>query len=564
MEVRARFGPWLPDQPAFGSEGSRVITNALPVAGGYRPARRVVPITESVTEDVLAAVFAVSSSGAALGFVGTPTTLRKQDGNTFLNISPPGGFQTIDGDFWYFTRFADLVIATNFNNAIQKFNLLTDTAFSNLGGGAPKAKFLAVINRFLMLGYLNEAGTVSPSGVRWSAIDQPGLFPPIDILTNTRSDEAVQTLSDRQVLASEYGDITGLVAGLTSADGVIFQENGITAANFQAGESIFSFDVLEGARGCIAPRSIIQEGGRAFYMSDTGLYVTDGISSAPVGANRVDDFIFEAIRNDQLALIESGIDVRGKFLYWTLPGDQDLALVYSYAVDEFSLLDGLGVRLFVRSLSTAGTLENVAAQFGGLDNMNVSLDDPQFSGSRVPVFSAFNKQNRLGPLSGAPLPATLRTPEAEIVDDGRAYLQFSRPFIDTDQVSVRPVTRETLQEEPVERDAAMVAAGTTRHRVTARYWALQLETDDGADWTFAQGIQGVFEEAGNRDPIDVVAEFVVPAFLLIKEGLLLLDHDGRPLIEVPQLEPGEIVSFLITQSGDRLVTQAGDPLITSV
>ncbi|NJO38334.1 MAG: hypothetical protein HC871_12925 [Rhizobiales bacterium] len=564
VAIRSRFGPWLPDVPPFGSEGSRVIKNALPVAGGYIPARQVSPFTESVTEDVLAAVYAVSSSGAAFGFVGTPNALRKANGNAFANVSKAGGFQTLDGDSWYFVRFGDLVIATNFNDPAQKFDLGADTVFSDLSTDAPKAKFLAVFNRFLFLGHLNENGTVSPSGVRWSALDVPTSFPAIDILTNSRSDEAVQTLSDRQILASEYGDITGLASGLTSADGVIFQENGITAVNFRGGDEIFAFDVIEGARGSIAPRSIVQEGGRAFYMSDTGLFFTDGISSTPLGANRVDDFLFEAIRNDQLDRIESGIDVRGKFLYWTLPGNGDLSLVYSYAVDEFALLEGLGVRLFVRSLNTATGLEDVAAQFGGLDRMTVSLDDPIFSGSRVPTFSAFDRDNKLGTLSGPALPATLRTKEAEIFDDGRAYMQFARPFIDTDQVSVRSVTRETLQDQPAEGVSSRVVAGTSRHRETARYWALQIETDAGADWTFAQGIQGVFEEAGNRDPVDIAVSFIVPAFLLIRQGLLLLDHDGRPLLSEEQLDPGEIVAFLVTLDGDRLVTLAGDPLITSV
>ncbi|MEZ5935822.1 MAG: hypothetical protein R3F54_28715 [Alphaproteobacteria bacterium] len=562
--VRARFGPFLPDVPPFGSEGATVIKNALPVQGGYIPARQIVPFTESVTEDVLAATFAVSSAGSAFGFVGATNTLRKLDGTSFLNVSNPGGFNTLEGNFWYFVRFNDLVVGTNFNDPLQKFNLLTDTAFADLATDAPKAKFLLVVNRFLVLLFLNENGTVSPSGVRWSGIDAPTTFPFINILTNARSDGAIQTLSDRQILATEYGDITGGASGLTSADAVIFQENGITAMNFRGGDEIFAFDVLEGARGCIAPRSIVQEGGRAFYMSDTGLFFTDGISSNPLGANRVDDFLFEAIRNDKLELIESGIDVRGKFLYWTLPGEQDLTLAYSYAVDEFSLLEGLGVRLFVRSLNTAKTAESIAASFGGIDNMTLSMDDPIFAGSRVPVFTAFNADNKLGTLNGPTLPAVLRTKEAEIFDDGRAYLQFSRPFIDTDEVSVRPIVRETLQDQPQEKDSSRVIAGSARHRITARYWALQIETDEGAEWTFAQGIQGIFEEAGNRDPVDITVTFSAPPFLLVQTGLLLLDHNGVPLLVEDQLEEGESIAFLVTLDGDRLVTSDGDRLITSV
>lgn len=560
--VKSRFGPFIPDVPVFGAEGSDIVKNALPVKGGYIPARKVVPVTEAAGQDVLAARFARSSDQTSFGFVATVERIQRLVDQRFADASRPGGYQTADGENWSIVRFGDQIFFSNFSNIIQQFDLRGDVNFSDFPISTPKARYLMVVNRFLVLLYLNEAGTISSSGVRWSGLDTPTIFPAIDINTNIRSDEAVSTLSDRQILSSELGAITGGVSGVSGADAIIFQEKGITAMNFQGGEAIFSFDVLEGSRGCVAPRSIIQEGGKVFYISDTGLYVTDGSTTERVGANRVDDFIFKTVRTDRIEEIESGIDVQQKFIFWTLPGFNDVSLVYNYAIDEFAIVEDLGIGVFARTLATAPTLEGVAEQFGGLDNMDVSLDDPQFSGGSIPIFSAFDRNNRLGSLTGATLPAVLKTPEREVFDDSRAYLNFTRPLIDATDMAVTAVMRDTLQETPSPKDNVTVQEGIAVHRVTGRYVALQIEIPENADWNFAQGIQAVFEEAGNRAPELVTLTFKAPLFLLAKTEFMLLDGDGRPLVVTAQEIPPVGSRFIVTDDGDFLTTDDGLFIVT--
>ena len=558
---KSRFGPWLPDIPVLGSPGSDVVENALPVQGGFRPLRRVAPVTEALNKTILAAVYALSSNRTAFGFVATSSTLEAVDDTSFKNISRAGGYQTPDGGDWDFARFRDLLFASNFGDPIQQFDLNTDTKFANIEAGAPKCRFLAVVNRFLCAFNLNVDGTLLPTGVRWSGVDTPSKFPPIDILTGIRSDEAIQTLSDRQILGTEFGEITGVRSGPSGADAVVFQEESITAMNFQQGEFIFSFDVLEGARGCIAPRSIVQEGGRVFYLADTGLHVTDGVSSDQIGDSRVDDFIFAAVVQDRIREIRGEIDVRGKFIYWFLPGFDDLALIYNYSINEFSLGRGLGLRAFVRALSTAPSFESAVEPFGSTDNMPLSLDDPQFSGSTLPSLAAIDEQNRLGPLSGATLSARLRTPEIEPVEDGRAYTQFARPLIDTDQVTVRAITRDEQQRPQVVGAGARLSGGKASIRQTARYWALEIETDEGAEWTFAQGIQAVFEAAGNEAPDAVEVDFIRPKYLLAVQHVRLTTDEGVPLLWVDQVEPAAEPQGLVTGDGKQLVTDDGKALV---
>lgn len=560
---KTRFGPFLPDVPAFGSPGSQLIKNAFPVEGGYRPVRRVVGTSESLPETPLASVFAKSSAGVSFGFIGGTTRLFRGVGNGFIDASRPGSYQRPFEDIWSFVRFDDRIFASNFSDQIQKFDMRSDAQFASLDAQAPRARFLAVVNRFLVACYLNEDGTISSTGVRWSALDDPENFPVIDIQNNRRSDEAISELSDRQILASEYEEITGIVSGLTSADAVIFQRRGITAMSFSGGDEIFTFNVLEGARGAIANGSIVREGGRAFYISDTGLYVTDGISSIPVGNDRVDDFIFQVLRLDRVSEIRAGIDVQNKLIYWFLPGFDDITLVYNYSIDEFSFIESLGAKIFTRSLTSALTTESIAESFGGVDNMPLSFDDPQFAGSDVPVFSSFTEDNRLGPLSGETLQASLRTPEVEAFDDSRTYLQFTRPLIDTDQVHVIPVIREALQSQPEDAGGSRISGGIATHRVTARYMSLQVEIDAGATWTFAQGIQAIFEQAGNRDPGDIQPEFTIPLFLVVRGSLLLLNTDGQPLLVVDQQEAPAAANFLVTLDGDFLITlDSEDFLVT--
>ncbi len=558
-KVTSRFGPFKPDLPTLGSDGSDVVTNAIPGQNGYRPVKGLEPFTDAVNDRVLASVFVISSAGAVSGFAATRTDLFQVELESFDNVTRNGGeaYNTASDGVWDFELFEDQVFASNFDDAIQVFDLGGSTDFSERGI-SPKARYMMVINGFLFLLNINEDGRVRPTGVRWSSRDDPLSFP------EPGTTEAVQTLSDRRILASRYGEITGGESGLVSADAVIFQEEAVTSVNFIGGRRTFSFNVIEGARGCNSPGSIIQVGGLVFYLDNAGFYVTDGTSSTPIGNKLIDEFFYKNVSADSLKDVRGGDDLRLKIVYWNVQdvnGDR-FTLVYNYDIAEWGFLDNLfQVQVFTQSLNPGFTFDDLQRLSDTLDGLPASLDSDLFKGGGIPIFSAFDNQNRLSTFTGPNLPATLRTPEVELIEDARAYVQFSRALIDTNDFTVAPVTRDDLADERIVGAPRQKGpGGTCLHRKTARYWGLEIKVGDGADWNFAQGLQVIYEQGGRRQPtIPIENADLVEQLLLASNDCAVLTDEGRR-IELVVIEEVAEAFFLVTFDLENLITFTGDKL----
>ncbi len=555
-ETTTRFGPLTPDLPTFGTPGTDVIENVLPARNGFRPARRLVSFTEALNERVLNSIFVESSSGVVAGFAATRQDLFRLERESFDRVTRnvDESYNTLEGGTWDFELFEDDVFATNFEDDVQVYNLNGSIDFAPVGI-VPRGRYLMTINGFLFLLHINESGLVRPTGVRWSARDRPREFPA------PGTTEAVQGLSDRRILASRYGEITGGETGLVSADGVVFQESAVTSINFVGGRRTFSFTVIEGARGCNSPGSIVQVAGLVFYLSDEGFFLTDGTSSTPIGTQIIDETFYKRISVDSLSDIRSGSDVRLKLVYWNVKDNngERITFVYNYDIKEWSILNNeFQVQVFTRSLTPGFTFADLDRLSDTLDGLPASLDDDIFKGGGIPLFSGFDEQNALGTFTGLALAAKIQTPEIEPAKDGRVYVQFSRPLVDSNLITVTPITRDDLSDQriigiPKEKGPE----GTCRHRKTARYWGLQLDIQDGADWDFAQGVQVVYENGGNRRPTTPIRTADIQEQLQTERGVPILDARGQR-VDIVDLTPALEDLFLITFTGDSLTTFAGD------
>ena len=66
-----------------------------------------------------------------------------------------------NADQWRFAQFNNLVFAVQINVAPQKIDLTTLTAFSDVAGSPPQARYISVVGRFLVLWRLRNKYTVS-------------------------------------------------------------------------------------------------------------------------------------------------------------------------------------------------------------------------------------------------------------------------------------------------------------------------------------------------------------------------------------------------------------------
>src|SRR5678816_3089976 len=314
---------WLPDQADFGSPGSPVIKNCIPLTPrSYGPILSAVAASSnSLTEACQGSYSVKDADGSVWVYAGDRTKLYAMSPTapTLGDVSGPSApyatLPPLSGGFWDMTSFGSRVIATNGVDPVQTI-MIGDPAFEDLQPGAPEdpgpplvpaipaaplARFVATVKDFVFLGdTTDDIGGHVPYRVHWSASGDPTSWP------TPGSVEAQQLQSDYQDLnQTDLGNITGLVSGFAqAADVVIFCERGIYIGQYAGPPKLFDFRVAQGASGTISPFSIVQAHARdaggavrpvVYALGEDGFYAFDGATSAPIGAQKWDREFFRLL-----------------------------------------------------------------------------------------------------------------------------------------------------------------------------------------------------------------------------------------------------------------------------
>lgn len=163
--------------------------------------------------------------------------------------------------------------------------------------------------------YANYTQAV-PYRVQWCAIGDPTNWP----IPLTASAIAFQ--SSFQDLEVDLGAVK-FIAGYPSY-GVIFQEFGITRANYVGGNVVFSFSVFARNRGLVAKGAATAVGGLVFFLSQDGFFVTDGNSVNPIGTDSenqsgVDNWFADNVNPAALEAITAGYDSVTRSVHFAIP-----------------------------------------------------------------------------------------------------------------------------------------------------------------------------------------------------------------------------------------------------
>jgi len=199
-----KFEELLVDQPDFKNPGLLTANNVIPYARGYKPFPTLETFTGTIDNRARGLFGARSTTNDIKIVCGDASKLYMLDGTTWDDVSKSGGYNLPSTDNWSFTIFGNNIIAANIGDNIQKFEIGTDTLFSDLV--SLKAKFVTVIGDFLVTAY-NEN---QPQRVRWSALNDPTDF----TVSQT-------TQSDFQDIVGDHGAIQGIVGG---EYGIVFTE----------------------------------------------------------------------------------------------------------------------------------------------------------------------------------------------------------------------------------------------------------------------------------------------------------------------------------------------------
>jgi len=170
------FGEWLPDQPDFSNAGVVEATNVIPAANGYRSMPGFVQYSTAASNTILNIFAAKQNDGSVKLFAGDSAKLYSFNAGTsgLDDISKAGtpAYDLVSGERWRFVQFGDTVIASGgTGEELQKFQLGTDTVFSDLSGTPPKADYIAVVRDFVWTANIDEGSGRVPYKVRWSGFN---------------------------------------------------------------------------------------------------------------------------------------------------------------------------------------------------------------------------------------------------------------------------------------------------------------------------------------------------------------------------------------------------------
>lgn len=553
------FAPWSPDVSDLNGQVTSSIENVLSRADGYGPFPAHVSFTSALAGACRGYFFARNEDQLAV-FAATATRIYQLNNTdlTWTDVSQSGSAYTTlnDHENWQFAQFNNFVIAVQANELPQVFDLSSDTEFSDLAADAPQARYISIINRFVVLSGLLD----NPYRVHWSALN--------DVTEWT----AGTGLCDFQDLP-DGGVVRGVVGG---EFGIIIQDGAMRRMIFSPGSDvIFEIDRIAKDTGALAPYSIVNAGERVFFLSPRGFIMTDGSGTiTPIGKERVDRTFLSTYDSTTLGLVMGAADPSSNVVIWTYKsldggtdGVFDKLICYDWVLNRWTpvnmtgeylaalarpgqsleSLDEIGataisgaadngsglVRLTVASTTgwTTGDSKTISGVTGTTEangtwiitvvdgthidlqgttfaNLYVSggivagsLDDLPFSldtiaSSTLAQLSMFNASHELGFFNGDALVATLET--AEIADHGwRTLVNGFTPVSDAADISGQIGARDRLNGSASYGTlTSMNDDGFCPLLAEGRYVRGKIVIPAGEAWTFASGLVPDAQRAG--------------------------------------------------------------------
>ena len=482
------FGPWLPDQADFSNPGLTTATNVVPFVGGYRSFPQPSAYSGSATATIRGIFPSKNTSGSAFLFAGDAGKLYKFNAATAAldDVSKVGGYTLTGNQRWKFAQFGEVVLATGgITSNPQKFDLTTDTIFSDLAGSPPTANHIAIVRDFVWLADVNTGSGRVPYRVYWSGFN------------DAESWTAGTAQSDFQDIV-DAGHISGIVGGEYCT---ILMERAIVRATYTGPPLIWQFDKVETQRGCKVPNSICHIGSLIFYLSDDGFYAFDGQRSTAIGNEKVDDFFNKDFNSGFAGNMTAGVDPVNKLAFWcyasvdSIDGSNDKVLVYNYEIGRWSLLE-TAIDYIAPFFSAAYTVDALDTLSATIDAFTIQTDSPALKGGEY--FFGCGVGDKLFTFNGSPLsPSTIETGEAALSTGKHSIITRLYPYFDAGTVEasigVRNTTTNTVS---FSASTGMNTDGFVPFRATGRYHRAKLLFTNSHN--IMQGIDFEARQVGRR------------------------------------------------------------------
>jgi hypothetical protein len=404
-----------------------------------------------------------------------------------------GAYATAIADWWEFVQWGNTMLATNGIDAPQVVTL-GGSNFAALAGTPPKARHMAVVRDFVVLGNTDD-GTARPNRVHWSAINNSGDW---TISANTQCDV--------QDLQGDGGWVQKVVGG---EYGLVFQERAVWKMTYIGSPVIFQFDLIERSRGAFAPQSVIGWGNMVFFLADDGFYMIVGGSPAiPIGAGKVDTTFLADLRTAYAYRVNAAIDPTNKLVMWAYPGSGSTdgtcnkIMVYNWAVKRWARVVGMTIEALLRWAATGYSLDGLDSVSTSLDALSDSLDSRAWVGGAQNL-AAFSTDHKSYTFTGTAMDAIVDTGEVQLTPGMRSSVLWARPLIDGNAATVALRTRNRQADTAAYGSASSQdTTGICALRSNARYHSARVATTTRSTSSRASNSRSRRMESANGLPRD--------------------------------------------------------------
>lgn len=194
---------------------------------------------------------------------------------------------------WDAAEWGNQIIACNKLDATQSS---TGAGFAALGGGSPKARYVASNLNFVMFYDVDDGGAnVFADMIWWGGIRNPNTYVP-----------SQSTQAGNLRLLSAPGPGRGIVKFRDAF--IAFKDNAIIKVKWLGPPKMWAEELLSSRVGCIAPKTICELDGKLYFLHSSGFWEFDGQSLRNVGMPVNHSFLAE---NSYIAGLGSGLVVDG-------------------------------------------------------------------------------------------------------------------------------------------------------------------------------------------------------------------------------------------------------------
>lgn len=469
---RVVLGEWTPDQPGLATSLTDAL-NVVPELNGYGPLPSVNVLSDNASESLLT-TFVGKFGGTVQLFAGGETKLFKFDPNDLDldDVSKSGGYTGVTD--WNVTQFGKVLVAANGNNVLQSWTIGTSTAWADLSASAPTAQFVTVVRDFVVA----ARNTANPNRVYWSDINDE-----TDWVSGTTSQSDFQDIPDG-------GNIQGITGG---EFGLVLLENAIYRMSYIGSPLFFQFDAISRTLGCYEPNSIIQQGGRTFFLSDDGFYVCDGQTVTPIGAEKIDRWFFDDADEGNLDKMSAAIDPERHVVVWCYPNTNagQSMLLFNWQTGRWS--HSITTADYVANAATTGTTLEQLDIYTSLEGIPASMDSRLWAGGK-PIFAGV-KGDQIVLFGGSPKDAEIIT--GDIQEGVQSIVKMAFPQVDNGSAFVSVASRFRLDETiSFGADIGATSENRVSLRSVGRYHRLRIKPT--GNWTDMMAIDVEMQPVGAR------------------------------------------------------------------